>query len=108
MSSEAEKKDPAKPVAELRQASVELILTEEGVGGDITAFDAAGQPTPVPAKIVIKPYFYGPTDSPVLACSRVLNKDGKPLSKGAIRLSGRTGRVAMSDRTKQTTPAFLE
>jgi hypothetical protein len=92
---------------------IDFKLPQDGVEGDITAYDADGKEVKV-ARIVYTPYFFSPgAITPVLYASLSpgapdAKKKAVVSQRAAVVVSGRQGRIRFQDRTHRVTPLCEE
>ena len=91
-----------------KQASVELMFPQDGVDGEVKAFDRNGKEIEVPHRLEVKPIFYTTQSRPNIIYGRVLaNGDGQEVNKSIITLSGTTGKLMIQDRSARAVPKFV-
>jgi hypothetical protein len=55
-------------------------------------------------KIEIEPFFFNPSHSPTVMYIQVKNSKGKVVQQVAVKVSGQSGKITTSDRSKRVKP----
>ena len=99
----------------MKGANVELILPQQDVEGELVALDRNGKEMPVPAKILVRPFFFRQDAVVNVLYMRVVSsgelmasvEDENEVQKAIIQLPGSNGRLRLIDRSRRVTPKFL-
>ena len=84
---------------------VDMTLPRNGVEADVVGYDSKGNKVEV-VRLEITPYFFKTTASPVVCYSQVVDDSGKSVSRAAVVLAARTGRLHAADLTTATKPIY--
>lgn len=104
--------DESEPAVDSEEElGIELIMPLDGTEGFVEAFDSQGRKMAVPARMVVRPCFPRPDFAAVVAYIQSLgltaDAPGRVLSRSILRISGKTGRLTLTDRSPRTKPLFM-